>query len=225
MKKIPPSARLPLTKEELQQMEISALLKIKLTPDESVLLREINEARNQERLASVARIQIQAAPIMQDLKAIGIEVPTLSSLTGKPERSKAIPILLRHLQMPYCDVLISAIARCLAVPDPEVRKAWPMLVEKYRNAPTGLGFTGPGDTKKYQLQAKDALASTLVAIVTRETLGELIDLLKDQSHGEYRLILLLGLRKSKDPRAKQAIEELASDPVFKDEIASWRKRK
>ncbi|CBJ41556.1 conserved protein of unknown function [Ralstonia solanacearum CFBP2957] len=62
--------------------------------------------------------------------------------------------------------------------------------------------------------------------VTDETLPELIALAKDRTQGESRVLLLSALKKrrNKNPLAKQAIEELASDPDLEKEIASWRKR-
>jgi hypothetical protein len=54
-------------------------------------------------------------------------------------------------------------------------------------------------------------------------IDELIALAKDRSHGSSRLLLLRGLRKSRTPAAKKALEELASDPELSKEIASWRR--
>ncbi len=127
--------------------------------------------------------------------------------------------------MPYSDVTRETIARSLAVPEPEVQKAWPLLIEEYRKAPMGWGIKAPGDTKEYRLGAKDGLACALSAAVTDETLPELIALAKDRTQGESRVLLLSALKKrrNKNPLAKQAIEELASDPDLEKEIASWRK--
>jgi len=59
--------------------------------------------------------------------------------------------------------------------------------------------------------------------VTDATLNELITLAKDPSLGESRVLLLRGIRKFKNPTARKAIEELASDPALAKEIASWKK--
>jgi hypothetical protein len=56
-------------------------------------------------------------------------------------------------------------------------------------------------------------------------IDELIELVKDPSNGRARVLLLRGLRRSKQPQAKQAIEAVAFDPDLAVEIASWRKRK
>jgi hypothetical protein len=130
--------------------------------------------------------------------------------------------LLNHLLLPYSDRTREGIARSLAVPDPEVRKAWPMLVGEYRKAPMGLGIIAPGDTKQFRLGAKDALACVLSVSVTDETIKELIEIAKDRTQGDSRILLLPALRKSKNPLVKQAIDELASDPDLEMEITSWR---
>lgn len=61
--------------------------------------------------------------------------------------------------------------------------------------------------------------------MTDETLPELIALAKDRTQGESRVLLLSALkqRRNKNPPAKQAIAELASDPELVREIASWCK--
>ena len=70
---------------------------------------------------------------------------------------------------------------------------------------------------------KDGLANALAATVTKDTIDELIALAKDPAHGSSRLLLLSGIRRSRTPQAKKAIEELAFDPALAKEIASWPK--
>jgi hypothetical protein len=72
---------------------------------------------------------------------------------------------------------------------------------------------------------KDGLANALATTVTKDTIGELIALAKDPAHGSSRLLLLRGIRRSRTPQAKQAIEELAPDPQLTKEIASWKRKK
>ncbi|MBR1211812.1 hypothetical protein [Bradyrhizobium sp. JYMT SZCCT0180] len=221
------SMRAPLTTEALERLTADDFVRLKLTDDEMARLREINKAREQERLASVARIRAEAAPLFAELQTAGLKIQSVGDLIAVAERYEAaIPVLLKHLQMPYSDVFRETIARSLAVPEAEVRKAWPMLVEEYRKAPIGWGIKGPGDTKEFRLGAKDGLACALSVAVTDETLEELIAIAKDPKQGKSRVLLLSALKKRRDknPLAKQAIAELANDPDLKDEIASWRKR-
>jgi hypothetical protein len=186
------------------------------------------EARERERAERVARIQVEVASLLAELQATGLKIQSVGDLIAMSERYEAaIPVLLKHLQMPYSDVVRETIARSLAVPELEVRKAWPMLVDEYRKAPMGWGIKAPGDTKEYKFGAKNGLACALSVAVTDETLPELIAIAKDRTQGESRVLLLSALKKriNKNPLAKQAIEELATDPQLEKEIASWKPRK
>lgn len=226
-KKQTAATRAPLTTEELERLTANDFVRLKLTKDEKARLREINKVREQERQASVARIRVEEAPLVAELQATGLKIQSVGDLINMRERyGAAIPVLLKHLQMPYSDVVREGIARSLAVAEPEVQKAWPMLVEEYRKAPMGWGIIAPSDTKEFRLGAKDGLACTLSVAATDETLAELIAIAKDRTQGESRVLLLSALKKRRDknPLAKQAIDELASDPELAKEIASWRKR-
>lgn len=225
MKKKPPSIREPLTNEELERLTPDEFLRLKLTDDEKRRMREINQARESERVKSAAANRAESARLLSELQAAGLKIQCVSELIGRSERYEpAIPILLRHVVLPYSDSVKATIARALAVPEPEVRASWPILVEEYRKAPDGWGIKSQGDTKQYKLGAKDGLACVLAVATTDETLEELIALAKDRTQGESRVLLLSALKKrrSKNPLAKQAIEELASDPDLEKEIAAWR---
>lgn len=226
MKKDTASVRAPLTTEALENITANDFVRLKLTDDEKARLREINKVREQERVASVARIRVEESPIVAELQAAGLKIQSVGDLINRRERyGAAIPVLLKHLQMPYSDTIREGIARSLAVAEPEVQKAWPILVEEYRKAPMGRGITAPGDTKEFRFGAKDGLAFALSVAVTDETLPELIALAKDVTLGESRVLLLSALkqRRNKNSLARQAIAELASDPELTREIASWRK--
>jgi hypothetical protein len=71
---------------------------------------------------------------------------------------------------------------------------------------------------------KAALAVTLSVIASAKTLDQLIEIVKNPVHGKSRILLLAPIKRSKTPVAKQAIEELASDPDLKNEIASWKRK-
>ncbi|SDO42947.1 hypothetical protein [Afipia sp. GAS231] len=175
-------------------------------------------ARQQERelaLAKrVARHREEQAPIVSELQEAGIQLRFLRDLlTRSVPYPTAVPILLKHLALPYSDVTRETLARALAVRD--ARYAWSILAAEYRKAPTG-------EENGIRLGAKSGLAAALAAIATENVMDELIAIAKDRSHGSSRLLLLRVLKKSKSAAAKQAIEELASDPDLKKEIASWR---
>jgi len=60
-------------------------------------------------------------------------------------------------------------------------------------------------------------------MATDAVVEELIALAKNRSHGNSRLLLLRGLKRSKSLAAKRALRELAFDPVLAKEIASWKR--
>jgi hypothetical protein len=227
MKKQTASARAPLTNEELWRLTIDEFLRLKLTDDEKARLQEINKEKERERIERSARLKIEQEPILTDLGGVGWSVDSVWDLVKSPgPYPEAVPILLKHLSLPYSDVVREGIARALAVPEPEVQKAWPLLVEEYCKAPMGWGIKAWGDTREYMLSAKDGLACALAVAATDETLPELVALAKDPAHGESRVLLLSALKKrrKKNPLAKQAIDELADDPDLQKEITSWGKR-
>jgi hypothetical protein len=212
-----------MTKRKSGPMTASELNRALMRDPEFLAQQEV---RNREITERSARLRIEEEPILADLRAVGRKVESVWDLVNTATRyAEAIPILLRHLLLPYSDRTREGIARALAVPEPEVRRAWPILVEEYRKAPIGSGVIAPGEAKEYRLSTKSGLACALAVAVTDETLPELIALAKDRAQGSSRLLLLSALRKSKNPLAKQAIEDLADDPDLTKEIASWRKRK
>jgi len=146
---------------------------------------------------------LEEEPILADLRVVGWDVKSVWDLVQTRSRySDAIPVLFKHLLRPYSDRIREGIARALAVVEPEVSKAWPTLAEEFRKAPMGWGIIARGDAREYRLGTKDGLAHALSVAVTNETLPALIALAKDRMQGESRVLLLSGLRKSKDPLAQ-----------------------
>ncbi|WP_141233557.1 hypothetical protein [Lysobacter antibioticus] len=218
-------ARTPLTDAELERLGPDDIAYMKLSSDELARLRLINEARATARAYRTKMIGIEQMPILAELRAVGVDTESIWTLlkrtTPYPE---AIPILLKHLQLPYSDVTRDGLARALAVPEPEVRRAWAILVEQYRSCPFGLGFVAPADTEMLRLGAKDGLACALSAAVTEETLPELIELLRDSSNGNSRVLLLSPLKKlrKKSEHVRSVLAELIKDPDLVTEISSWK---
>lgn len=183
--------------------------------------------REKETEETKERFKKEEKPLLDDLRKTGWNVESawdlVNSSASYPE---AIPVLLKHLVLPYADAVREGIARSLAVRDPLVREAWPLLVAEYVKAPMGIGNKYPGEIGQFHLGYKDGLACALGVAVTDETMDEYISLLKDRAHGEYRVLLIPALGKSKNPLAKKALEDLKDDPDLKLAIAQGvRKRK
>jgi len=208
------SSRKPLTTEELEQLTADDFIGLDLTEDEKFRLREVSRARKLKRTERSVRLRAEEASILTDLRVIGLNVESVWDLVNtSTQYTEAIPILLKHLLLPYSDRTKEGIARALAVPG--ARYAWPLLVAEYRKAPIG-------HENGIRLGAKTGLAAALSATATDDEIEELADLAKDRSQGDSRLLLLRLLRRSKTPIARQALEELKSDPALAKEIASWR---
>jgi hypothetical protein len=216
--------REPLSSKELEALQPSEISKLKLSEEETRLLRVINDRRAIERADRSQRLSIEEKPIVDELQTVGWKVESVWDLVNTPKPyPEALPILLRHLMLPYSDRTKEGIARSLAVQ--EARAAWPTLVNEFRSAQNGKGPVAPGDTEEFRLGAKDGLACALAATVTDATMPELIEIMKDRSHGSSRVLMVSALRKSKDPRAKEALEVLAFDPDLEKEIGHWQKKK
>ncbi|WP_052417598.1 hypothetical protein [Cellvibrio mixtus] len=170
-----------------------------------------------------ARIAAEEKPILDELLTIGLDVDELSDFINTADQYvEAIPVLTKHMLLPYSDVIRETLARALAIP--ESKSIWSLLVQEYIKAPIGKGIKLRGDVEEFNLGYKSGLACALSVAVTDETLPELIELLKDKRHGESRVLLLSAIQKSKNPLAIQATQELADDPDLKIEIASWKKK-
>lgn len=79
--------------------------------------------------------------------------------------------------------------------------AWRRLVALYRDEPVGT-------------DAKDGLAVALAAVSDDDVVDELVGLARDAVHGESRILLLRGLKRSRAPQARAALEEFSGDPVL-----------
>jgi hypothetical protein len=116
---------------------------------------------------------------------------------------------LKHLHRPYPDQVREGIVRALAVR--EAKFAW--------NELTSLYEAEPEETK-----AKRGMAVALAAISHKAVLDDVIALAQDRRHGASRLHFLRALRRSRDPRARQAFEDLGSDPQLAVEVKRLLKR-
>lgn len=184
----------------------------------SELLSKLNsDPEYRKRLAKrrVEREKIQQVhrsaerPIVEELNAAGFAVDSIWGLLQWPEPyTAAFPILLKHLQLDYPDHILDGLGRAFGVP--EAMFVWNDLIELYRR------ISAKG--------ARDGIAVALSDLAGDEQLDEIIDLVREPKHGESRILLLLVLEKSKEPRAKQVLRDLQNDPDLCIEIAEIRKR-
>lgn len=167
--------------------------------------------QDREREARVAERRRAEAPLVEELRESGFEVDTAWDLvnTSTPYPG-ALPILLEHLQRPYPDRVREGIARALAVRD--ARFGVETLVRLYRAEEAGT-------------DAKDGLAVAIGEASDDDVIDEVIDLATDPSHGTNRVLMLEALGRSKTPRARAALEEIARDPAIGEEARRLLERR
>ena len=177
-------------------------------PDPAVrarLAREEEERRQRE--LEYKRVE---QPLVAELRSVGWDVSSVWDLVNIDEAyPEALPVLVRHLARPYPPAIRDGIARALAVRN--ALFAWDNLREQY--------------VAEQDKLAKQGFAAALAAMVDRDHLDELLALLRDRRHGTSRGILLRGLQRLRDARARAALEELADDPDLKKQIGIILRRR
>jgi hypothetical protein len=162
-------------------------------------IKEVQRRREEERQQKVAEWRRAEVPVVEALRAAGLDVRSVWDLVNTKNRySAAVPVLLEHVMKPYPERVREGIARALAVP--EARSGWPILLEAFRRE---------ADTTT--VGVKWALSLALGATGTDEMLDDVFALLRDKSLGENRVPLLQILCRSHDPRSVRMLNELKDD--------------
>lgn len=171
------------------------------------------DARDLEIKREEERLRVAEEPLTQELKDAGFRVDSAWDLvnTSTPYPA-ALPILLKHLQQDYPDRVREGIARALAVRGGDAKFAWRTLVRLYRDEEPGTN-------------AKDGLAVAIAAVADAEVIGEVIALASETRHGASRVLLLRALTRSRQPEARTAIDDLATDPQLAKEIGVIQRRR
>lgn len=216
-----------LTLEHIARREDDASHLAEMIAKNARTMESIGDVHRKELEVTIPLLNAELDPVYSDLRALGLVflgLPDARAMT-MPEYRHAIPILVEHLRRPYCDDALGIIALSLQVRMPEVKSAWPELLAIYLKARDGHGIRRPGETVPRTFLFKMHLANVLLYAYRPKHLNDMIALLKDPDQGDARTLLLSALRRSKDPKAIQTINDLADDPVFATEIAHRRKVK
>jgi hypothetical protein len=175
-------------------------------------LREIGEwdayvARKKEKKEALQRQWDEwrhaEAPLVEELHAAGFEVRSVWELvsTATPY-TRALPILVDHLNKAYPSAVRDGIVRALAVK--EASFAWDTLIKLLREEQEG--------------RVKDAAAVAIAVIANDDLIDEVVSLAQDTKLGASRLLLLRALEHSSSPRARKALMDLGTDPDLVKEI-------
>jgi len=164
------------------------------------------EAELQER---VLKEREASQPVLDDLRAIGIDVPSVWDLYKFPDaRPKAIPVLLRHIARDYPDRVLEGIGQGLD--DKASRAWWADLRTILRNTQHPV--------------VRDRVACALASCAAREHYEDLLSFLREDALGVSRIYFLrpinrIGNRISAG-EGLAVIESVADDPVLGKEAAA-----
>jgi len=159
------------------------------------------EEEIKKRVAEERRAE---TPLIEDLRAAGIYVQEAWNLYNTPGAyPKAVPILLSHLPRPYPSAVRVGIARALAEKGTRAL-SWDALIRFYKD--------------EADERVKSAIAGALGTIADDKVIDDVLALVRDTRHGSARVLLLMALERSKDPRGMQTIVDLTDDPDLKKEV-------
>lgn len=200
------------SKKELHSMaigkKITALEFIeKLNADPDYVASRAQKDRELDALhAELAKAE---APVLEDLRKVGVDVSSVWALLSTPSRyDDAWHVLLKHFGRPYPDAIREGIARALAV-----KKSKPVcstLMRLYR--------------EEKSPRVKSGLAAAIAVSASKEDLADIIALVREPAHGSSRLLLLSTLSRSKASEAKETLFELKDDLDLRKEIGVILKR-
>lgn len=172
---------------------------------------EMKKKQETEQKALDEKLRRNEKPLVKALREVGTTVNSVWDLVNTREAyPNALPVLIRHLTGDYHPKILAGIARALAVRDPfAVEYAWPVALDLYLK-------TEDDKTEKPELRGfKESLAVMLSVLCTEERLPQVLNLIRDPSHGESRGHLIYGLRKfRKNEDVKRLLVSLYDDPYW-----------
>lgn len=172
---------------------------------EFVARRAQAEARSEEQEAELRRAE---APLIRDLRGVGIGVASVWDLIGSDLRSTAVmEVLVDHLSKPYPAGVRESIARALALP--AARPYWDLLSRAYRDERED----GP----------KDGLAVALSSVVDETTFDEFVELARDKKLGPSRVLLIQALPRFGE-KGRQALAAMRDDPDLRESVTDLSRR-
>jgi hypothetical protein len=170
-----------------------------------------NIANDEWRRLADAQYARDEAPVVADLHKAGVMVASVWDIVNaKASFPAALPVLLKHLRLPYPDAVREGCARAMS--ERAANFAWNELVSLYETTENG------------NLRVKDGLAVALAGAVGPDELGELETLIRDKRHGGSRVILMVGLRLLPAQAQAELFEEFALDPEIAPEAMEQLKK-
>lgn len=158
------------------------------------------QKREHEQRAATERYAVAAAPLLEELAAIGFRVKTVGQLRQNRANYKgAIDVLLRWLPRVRDEHLKEDIVRTLSVPWAKPEAVAPLLTEfRAVNDPAGTGI-------------RWAIANALEVLADDRVLDDIVALVQEPKYGKSRQMLTLALAKMRDPRVIPVLVNLLDD--------------
>lgn len=157
--------------------------------------------REQHRLIAIARNQLDAAPILEALRASGFAVDGIADLFNKKlNYQDAIPILVEWLPRVSNADVKEDIVRALSVKWAKGTSAASLLLAEFERAedPSGSGL-------------RWAIGNALAVLANDQIADGMIQLATNREYGIARQMVVVGLGKLKDPRVVEVLVNLLMD--------------
>jgi hypothetical protein len=170
-----------------------------------------NSANDEWRRLADEQYAQDEAPVVADLHKSGVMVKSVWDIVNaKASFPAALPVLLKHLHLPYPDAVREGCARGMS--ERAANFAWRDLVSLYE-------ATDNADNR-----VKDGLAIALAGAVGPDELEELVALIRDKRHGGSRLILMVGLRLLPEQAQLELFDEFSRDQEIAPEAVEQAKK-
>ena len=165
-------------------------------------LRKLSEERaeRERKFAEFsAMLDSDEQTLVEELRLVGARVSSVWDLVSKEAPyPSAIPVLVDHLSRSHHPRSREGIVRALAVP--EAHGVWPRLVALFKC--------------EQDENIKAALAIAVGGASGMEDTEQLRTLVHDEELGTYRVPLIWGLAKSRDPKATEVLREFRAHPTL-----------
>lgn len=199
-----------------RQSKTAAELMVELAndPKYQAMMAEKEQVRQKE----IARLKEASKPLVKALHDAGFPVNGVWDFVNTHERyDAALPVLAEHLERDYPSEIQEGIARAMAVF--EARPWRNDFIRLFRSRPPMLDGKRDG--------FRDGLALAIGNTTGSDNVWETMELLRDPSLGESRILILTVFGKIKDPEVREALLELREcDPELKLVISDlgWVKK-
>lgn len=171
------------------------------------------------------RIDRALEPLAAQLLRAGVRLNSSRAIRLLHEEDYPIglPIILDHLRMPYDDLPRSVIAGALCyTKNVHTRAIWPEIADLYSDAPNRAKPFNDDAMTLRDSSVKLTLANALLRLYEPKRLAALVELVRDKSNGETRVILLEPLLRVKTRRKGMLdiLLDLKADPELATELSA-----